>query len=368
MLLKIFHTADIHLGMKFANYPSELIQARFDTLSRCVEIANNKKCDLFVIAGDLFDKKTINKPNILKTAKILSGFEGELVIVLPGNHDFISLSETDLWKVMEENAGDNVLTLNKSKIYELNPYHLNVNLYPAPCKSKTSKENNLGWINSNEKDDRVTYHIGIAHGALEGLSADLEGKYFSMTGDELSDKKLDLWLLGHIHVAYPEKPGKYDKIFYSGTPEPDGFDCHHEGKAWIIEIDEEKKIKAEQLSMGTYRFIHEEIQIGSLDGLDKVKQKYTSGDYSKHLIKLKLTGCLPRDAYKELPEYLKDIKNQFFYSLIDYDELMEQITMNIINSEFPEDSIPHQLLTQIEKEGEPDILQTAYQLIQEAKQ
>ena len=99
-----------------------------------------------------------------------------------------------------------------------------------------------------------------------------------------------------------------------------------------------------------------------------MKQKYTSGDYSKHLIKLKFTGCLPRDAYKELPEYLKDIKNQFFYSLIDYDELMEQITMSIINSEFPEDSIPHQLLTQIEKEGEPDILQTAYQLIQEAKQ
>jgi len=43
MELKIFHTADIHLGMKFANYPSELIQARFDTLSRCIEIANNKK-------------------------------------------------------------------------------------------------------------------------------------------------------------------------------------------------------------------------------------------------------------------------------------------------------------------------------------
>ena len=369
MLLKIFHTADIHLGMKFANYPSELIQARFDTLSRCVEIANNKKCDLFVIAGDLFDKKTINKPNILKTAKILSGFEGELVIVLPGNHDFISSAEKDIWIMLKDSIiGGNVLILGEAKKYELSPYGLNANLYAAPCDLKTSKDNRVGWITPNLIDKDINYHIGIAHGALEGLSADLEGKYFSMTEDELSDKKLDLWLLGHIHVAYPEKPGKYDKIFYSGTPEPDGFDCHHEGKAWIIEIDEEKKIITEQLSTGTYRFIHEEIQIGSLDDLDKVKQKYASGDYSKHLIKLKFTGCLPRDAYKELPEYLRNIKSQFFYSLIDYDELMEQITMNIINSEFPEDSIPHQLLTQIEKEGEPDILQTAYQLIQEAKQ
>ncbi len=40
--------------MKFARYPSiqnELINARYGTLEKMVEIANREKCDLFIIAG-----------------------------------------------------------------------------------------------------------------------------------------------------------------------------------------------------------------------------------------------------------------------------------------------------------------------------
>ena len=41
---KIFHTSDIHLGMKFASYEGEvqekLVEARFECLSRLVSAAN----------------------------------------------------------------------------------------------------------------------------------------------------------------------------------------------------------------------------------------------------------------------------------------------------------------------------------------
>jgi hypothetical protein len=51
MTLKILHTADIHLGMKFASYGGEvqekLVAARFECLSRLVAAA------LLTYAGDL---------------------------------------------------------------------------------------------------------------------------------------------------------------------------------------------------------------------------------------------------------------------------------------------------------------------------
>lgn len=56
MGLKIFHTSDIHLGMKFASYPEvqkELSEARLNTLEILVEISNTGVCDIFVVAGDL---------------------------------------------------------------------------------------------------------------------------------------------------------------------------------------------------------------------------------------------------------------------------------------------------------------------------
>ena len=66
MLLKIFHTADLHLGMTFGNrnYPEEvrrqLVEARYQTLERLVELANEAQCRLFLVAGDLFHLSLIH--------------------------------------------------------------------------------------------------------------------------------------------------------------------------------------------------------------------------------------------------------------------------------------------------------------------
>src|SRR5690554_7109034 len=100
MAIKIFHTADLHLGMRFAGYPeiqNELINARYETLEKMVAIANKEESDLFVIAGDLFDRVTVKAKEISRTVKILNEFNGELVIVLPGNHDYYT-SDSSLWE------------------------------------------------------------------------------------------------------------------------------------------------------------------------------------------------------------------------------------------------------------------------------
>ena len=54
MELRILHTSDLHLGMKFSQYPDlkeELAAARFEALNTLVRTANEEKCGLFVIAG-----------------------------------------------------------------------------------------------------------------------------------------------------------------------------------------------------------------------------------------------------------------------------------------------------------------------------
>ena len=121
MALKIMLTSDVHLGMKFAGYPevqADLCEARFQALERIVTIANEEQCDLLAVAGDLFHRNTAAKGDVLKAAKILSGFQGPLAAVLPGNHDFIA-AESDLWNRFRENAGDNVLVLTDKKVYPL---------------------------------------------------------------------------------------------------------------------------------------------------------------------------------------------------------------------------------------------------------
>ena len=64
MSLKIFHTADLHIGLKFTrgyetDVRSSLINARFEVLRNMIGLANDHACDLFVIAGDLFDNSRV---------------------------------------------------------------------------------------------------------------------------------------------------------------------------------------------------------------------------------------------------------------------------------------------------------------------
>ena len=86
--MKIFLTSDVHLGMKFAGYPSvqeTLIEARFEAMKRCIDAANKRECDLFVVGGDLFDRVSVAKGDIKRAADMLGDFQGRLVAVLPGN-------------------------------------------------------------------------------------------------------------------------------------------------------------------------------------------------------------------------------------------------------------------------------------------
>ncbi len=369
MSLKLFLTSDVHLGMKFSRYPEvkeNLADMRFSTLNGLVNKANDEKCNLFVVAGDLFDKTSVSRKDITRTAQMLGDFQGDLVAVLPGNHDYVSGGKGDLWSVFEENISDNVKVLKSKTVEPLQHYDLDVNIYPAPCNSKHSSENCIDWIKDEPKDEDVLYHIGIAHGSLQGFSPDFDGRYFPMTSTQLRESGLDLWLMGHTHIQYPETFGPRDRIFYPATPEPDGFDCRHEGKAWIIEMDENKNIKAESISTGHFYFMDVEVAL-NYDSKIELLSSLLPQKRSNLLLKLKLKGRLSEEEH----EKIKDIRgtlSDLFYFEPDYSEVTQAINPGFISREFTEGSFPHALLSKLSiEENDQEALQIAYELMKELK-
>ncbi len=372
MALNIFLTADVHLGMKFSSYPEareELAEVRFKTLENCISTANEKKCGLFIVAGDLFDRVTTAKSTIVRAAGILAGFEGNCICILPGNHDYYSSGKDELWALIKESSGDRLEILTEKREYPLDHYDLETTLYPAPCTAKTSGNNSISWIKRSGNEDGKRLHIGIAHGSLEGFSPDFDKRYYPMTRNELFSCGLDLWLLGHTHTQYPGEQATGDRIFYPGTPEPDGFDCSHEGKAWMITVDDEKNIRPSSISTGTYRFIHESIELQNPSDLESLRTRYSPADRERTLLKMQLTGSLPKDVYKDLLPIITGMEKELFYLFrpVDTTDLREEITPDDIHAEFTEGSFPYRLLSELSKEKDSLALQLAYDLIREVK-
>jgi DNA repair exonuclease SbcCD nuclease subunit len=379
-MLKILASADYHLGMKFAGYPSvqkKLTEARFFSLRGLVETANDAGCDLFLVAGDLFDRVSVSSKDVVRAAELLKGFQGSLVAVLPGNHDFYSGKASSLWSRFKESAGDRILLLQDSRIYDLNHYDLKILLYAGPCDSKHSKSNAISWL----KDPAVEgtqaeargedLRVGVAHGSIEGISPDAQGVYFPMTHEQLDEAPVDLWIIGHTHRQHPpdaEVTGEaFPLVLIPGTSEPDGFDCRHGGTAWMIEADNNRQIRLESLSTGTYGFIREEHNFESGRDLQRFLKQLQSGEPARTLLRLKLNGRLETEQLLDLRQQLVEAEKSYFYANIDDSGLLERIGERHVEAEFTEGSFPYRLLKQLIVKKDFEALQTAYTLLQEQK-
>ena len=66
-MVRLFHTADLHLGLKFTrggyspDLRKALVDQRLRTLESLVATANERQCAVFVIAGDLFDTPRVTQ-------------------------------------------------------------------------------------------------------------------------------------------------------------------------------------------------------------------------------------------------------------------------------------------------------------------
>lgn len=373
MSFRIMHTADLHLGMKFTGrYPPELrdrlVKARFETLVSLVETASAAGSDLFVIAGDLFHDQIVARRDIRAAAEALGRFKGRAVLVLPGNHDFLQEGESPLWDRFLETAGDKVLLLSEPRPYPLADYELPVIIYPGPCTAKHSTANAIGWIESGSRDPD-NWHIGVAHGSLEGVSPDFQGDYYPMTREELRRAGLDLWLMGHTHIRVPDvDQGRETRILFSATPEPDGFDCRHPGHAWLIELNDDRTLSYQSIVAGRHRFSVQEVQLSSEGDLESLRAQFRQLSPERDLVKLALKGRLPGELFDQQGSLLEELKHTVLHLEPDFTELFRRITSEDVDREFTKGSFPHRLLTRlVQAGGDPRALQLAYDLIQEVR-
>ncbi len=291
-----------------------------------------------------------------------------LVLVLPGNHDFLQEGESPLWDRFQETAADRVILLTEPRPYPLADYDLPVVIYPGPCSAKHSSTNAVGWIQSGSREPD-TWHIGVAHGSLEGVSPDFQGDYYPMTAEELRQAGLDLWLMGHTHNRVPDvDQGRESHILFSATPEPDGFDCRHPGHAWLIELNDNRSLSYRSVTTGSHRFSVQEEVLNSEDDLETLRARFGQFDPERDLVKIALKGRLPAELFDQRGALLEELKQAVLYLEADFSELFRRITAEDVDREFTEGSFPHRLLTRlVEAGGNHRALQLAYDLIQEVR-
>lgn len=374
--MKLFVTGDNHFGRKFNGYPAiknKLVESRFACLENMVRTAEEEKCEFFVITGDLFDNTySITKGDIKRVVEILSNFD-QTVLVLPGNHDYYS-EDVQLWIDFKKEIGtSNIVIMDEYRVYEFEGTDGPIDFYPAYCDSKHGDANRLDWIKEQSEVKKDRFNVGIAHGALEGLTIDTEGQYFPMSKTELNSIPMDIWLIGHAHVSYPDIPlGEENSsatIFNAGTHEQLEIKKGG-GYAFVITLQNKsgiKRVLSKRIPTGTIRYFDDEIVFSAADNFnleDEINKAV--GDYSDNsIVRLTLSGSIsPEDYADKEVIYEKTLGRFLDRTVMDYN-LIEKITADKIDEEFSEIGFAARFLKELI--GDPIELQMAYDVVYSVK-
>ena len=392
-MIKIFETGDLHLGMKYQDgkkHPNgaELAERRYTALVDMVRKANEEDCDLFVITGDLFESQNLKRipaKAVARTVDILAGFSGEAVLVLPGNHDWYSTDpqhENELWDRFQSRCeNSNVVVLTTFAPYHFEVGEESVDVYPAFCNSRTAEDNNLEWIRACEMPRDGSYRIGVAHGAVRGKTIDNEGVYFLMSEEELNAIPVDVWLLGHTHVMFPENLNKEyqigGKIFNAGTHVQDKVGRKTEGYSIILELDkkgtEPAIVRAKRILSGNTFFRRMEIRVtpegrtGTGSELRQSILKETASlDRANTSLSLTISGTVTLDELNRKDAVYQECLGGFLECPHPKDDkLVKLVTEEMIDRQYTPDSFPSRLLKELlDRPGE---VQMAAELIDKLK-
>lgn len=377
-MIKIFVTGDNHFGKKYDRYleiRDRLVDNRFVCFEKMVEKAEQEGCDIFAVTGDLFDNcSSIRKSDVERVVRILAGFAGR-VLVLPGNHDYYT-GEEKVWKDFDDalrTCDNNIIRLDRFEPYPIEIAEETVIIYPAFCRSKHSRENNLGWIKETSVPKNGQINIGMAHGAIEGVTPDMQKEYFLMTEPELQAIPMDVWLVGHTHIPYPgglsedEEIGGY-RIFNAGTHAQTDLHNNTRGYGFIISVDKQgdkAQVSAKKYQSGTIFFYDIAVRVSSAEGdsLEALLQEKLDPLEAESVVRLTVTGSVLSEEYSRRQELYKKYCDRFLSWELQDDELHEEITLDRVREEFAESSFAAKLMEALQ--GDQTELQMAYELLQE---
>lgn len=273
MIKCIIHCSDIHIR----NYQRlvEYSEVLSDFIARCKEIASayDKEEVRIVIAGDLVHQKnTVSNELMFFTSNFIRELSGiAKVIIIAGNHDYLSSNENRL---------DTLSGLFATAQFENAEFLDSITEYKSGC----IKDQNVIWalystydgfirpdIESAKDGDENCKVIGLFHGDLVG--ATLYNGYVMDSGVNASIfNGCDVVMAGHIHKRQVIEKGGV-KIVYGGSLIQQNFGesvSNHGFVEWTID---DNNVISEKLHELESNYSMYNIEVNSLDEIDEDKER-----------------------------------------------------------------------------------------------
>jgi len=310
VMVKILHTADIHLGAKFPGLGNNGDRQREQlrtTFKNIIATAIDERANIVLIAGDLFNANQQSQKTIDLVIEQFNslGANNIPVCLIPGTHD--SLDPASIYKKVDFKGKCSNLKIFTDENMSFQEYpSLDLTVYGKPNLSNRSYTSPLKGL---KRSTSSRFHVAVAHGSFyipERIAED--DHVFRL--EEIKASGMDYVALGHWHRVYScsEKP----PAWYSGPPEwiPDQ---RERGAVLLVSLLDSGEVRVEPKNLGLRDYNETEIDMSEIRDLAMLKARISDGANQNLIRKVTLKGLRDAELIANPEELETDLREIFFH-------------------------------------------------------
>lgn len=327
--------ADVHLGARhddLGDAAAEQRERQFAAFSRAVDAAIERRVDVVLICGDLFDSNAQPRRSVERAAGELARLAQRHIrsVLIPGTHDCYDAASIyrafDLRALAGLTPASDLLTVLTPALPSVYFRELEMEVHGPVFPTRSAPRSPLDGFSATSPagrsgatpdaagpQPRASYQVGMIHGSLR-----VEGKVTSddvlFTADEIAASGLHYLALGHWHSLLQGKAGG-TVWAYSGAPEPVALDQDGAGHVLLVTIEgpvATPAVRVESVAVGRTRFQHLDVDVSSIGSQDELCRRLRDLAHPDLVLNVRLLGIAPDQLDLDTDELSRQVRDGFF--------------------------------------------------------
>ncbi len=320
-MLRLLHTADVHLGARHADLGEKAAVQRerqFAAFRATVDLALAEKVDLLLVAGDLFDSNVQPRRSVERVAAELARLAGATIrtVIIPGTHDVYDRASVYRAYDLVALAG---LPATSDRVVVLTPERpevvlaaLDVVVHGRVFATKRAPRDPLEGL-STAGDGRATWKIGLVHGSVR-IPGRTEHDEVVVAPEAIAASGLDYLALGHWHSMQRGQAGA-TVWAYPGAPEPVAVDQDRAGNVLLVTLEERngrRSMAVAEKRVGRTRFERLDLDMREVAGQPALAARLAERADPDLVLDVRLIGVRPDDMDLAPDEVERELADRFF--------------------------------------------------------
>ncbi len=319
-MLRLLHTADVHLGARHADLGDAAAAQRerqFAAFAASVNLALSERVDLFLVAGDLFDSNVQPRRSVERVAAELARLVRSRVrtVLIPGTHDVYDRSSVyrayDLAALAGASEGDDLLTVLTPERPWVHIGACDVVVHGPVFATKRAPHSPLRDLASVRTPD-ATWRLGLLHAAI-AIPGRTDHDEVVITTDEIAASGLDYLALGHWHGAQVAK-ARGVTYAYAGAPEPIALDQDKAGKVLLVTLEQrdgEKHVAVAERVVGRTTFERVDVDAATVESQPALVARLRAAADRDRVLDVRLIGIRPDALDLDTAEVQEALKGDY---------------------------------------------------------